>query len=85
MKRATILVAAAALAAAVCGSVLAHGAGTGPVATLCKEDIAKYCTDASHGAGQVRACLEQHRAQLSAACVKALDTTGGGQGRNQMK
>jgi hypothetical protein len=55
------------------------------VATVCKQDIAKYCADASHGAGQVRACLEQHRAQLSAACVKALDTTGGGTGRNQTK
>jgi len=85
MKRATILAAAAALAAAVSGSVLAQGAGTGPVATLCKEDIAKYCADASHGAGQVRGCLEQHRAQLSAACTKALDTTGPGRGRNKMK
>lgn len=85
MKRTMLLVAAAAPAAAVSGSVLAQGTGTGPVATVCKQDIAKYCADASHGAGQVRACLEQHRAQLSAACVKALDTTGDGKGRNQTK
>ena len=85
MERTMLLVAAAGLAAAVSGSALAQGADTGPVAAACKEDIAKYCADASHGAGQVRACLEQNRAQLSAACVKALDTTGGGQGRNQTK
>ena len=85
MKRATIFVTAASLAALVGGFALAQGTGTGPVAALCKEDIAKYCADASHGAGQVRGCLEEHRAQLSAACVKALDTTGRGRGRNQMK
>jgi len=83
MKRATIFATATSLAALVSGFALAQGAG--PVATLCKDDIAKYCTDASHGAGQVRGCLEEHRAQLSAACVKALDTTGRGRGRNKMK
>ncbi len=85
MRRTSLLMAVAALAAAMAGSVLAQGVGTGPVATACKADIAKYCADASHGAGQVRTCLEQHRAQLSAACTQALDTTGGGKGRNQMK
>lgn len=83
MKRMTMLAAAAGLAAAMGGSALAQGAGMGPVATVCKSDIAKYCADAGHGTAQTRTCLEQHRKELSAACVKALDNTGGGRGQNQ--
>ncbi len=58
-------------------------AGMGPVATVCTKEIMRYCVETGHGAAQTRACLVQHRKQLSAACGKALDTTGGGQ--NQMR
>lgn len=85
MKRTMLLVAAAGLAAAMSGSALAQGAGLGPVGVACKSDIAKYCADAGHGAAQTRTCLEQHRKELSAACVQALDSTGGGRGQNQQR
>lgn len=85
MKRTMLLFAAAGLAAVLSGSALAQGAGMGPVAAACKSDIAKYCADSGHGNAQTRTCLEQHRKELSADCVKMLDSTGGGMGRNQMK
>jgi hypothetical protein len=33
--------------------------------------------------GEVRACLETKKAEVTLACKTALDTTGGGQGRKQ--
>jgi len=53
-------------------------AQSGPVATQCAPEIAKYCADKTHGDGSVRSCLEDNRAQLSSDCQQALDTTGGG-------
>lgn len=50
----------------------------GPVASACKDEIAKFCADKQHGQGQIRACLEGHKDQASAACKTALDTTGPG-------
>ena len=79
------LLAAAGLAAAIGGSAFAQGTGTGPVATVCKKEIARYCATAGHGAAQTRTCLERHRKQLSRACLRALDTTGPGRGRNRMR
>lgn len=55
--------------------------GTGPVASACQQDIEKLCADAEHGRGAVRACLEQNKAKVSAACANALDTTGPGRRR----
>ena len=85
MKRMMLSIAAATVAAALSGSALAQGTGTGPVATVCKKEIAKYCAKAGHGAAQTRNCLQRHRKQLSRACLRALDSTGGGKGRNQMR
>ena len=59
------------------------GAGTGPVASACKAEIADKCTGKQHGNRAVRTCLEANRASLSDACKAALDTTGGGRGRNR--
>jgi hypothetical protein len=59
---------------------LAQGAGAGPVGTQCKADMAKFCKGSQHGNMEARACLEANRDKVSAACRRALDTTGGGRG-----
>lgn len=84
----SILAAAFALAAS---PVFAQGMGfgqpgTGPVVRSCQAEIARYCAGVQHitpqGArGGVRACLASHRASLSPACRRAMDTTGPGSGR----
>jgi hypothetical protein len=71
----TIVVSALVLAA----SIAVASAQTGPVTTGCKDDIAKLCADKAHD-GDVRICLESNYDGVSAACKKALDTTGGGRG-----
>lgn len=55
-------------------------AQSGPVATACKDDIAKVCAGKPHD-GEVRVCLETNYDKVSAACKSALDTTGGGRGK----
>jgi len=50
----------------------------GPVASACKEDIAKFCADKEHGEGEVRACLEANKDKVASTCNTALETTGGG-------
>jgi hypothetical protein len=52
----------------------------GPVATDCANDIVKLCSGKPHD-GSVRICLETNYAKVSAACKKALDSTGGGRGK----
>ncbi len=77
-------IAAAALCALSSASAqqAGRGPGQGPVITQCKDDIAKYCAGKAHD-GSARACLEANKANVSAACKTALDTTGGGKGRKQ--
>ena len=65
-----------AVGAALAQSTGAPGTGTGPVATACKADIAKYCADKEHGQGEVRRCLQEHHDEVTPACRNALDTTG---------
>ncbi|HMN37681.1 MAG TPA: cysteine rich repeat-containing protein [Hyphomicrobium sp.] len=72
-----------ALAFATVATATAAGAQGGPVATACKDDIAKYCAGKEHGQGEVRACLEANKDKVSAACKTALDTTGPGKGRGR--
>lgn len=55
-----------------------RGPGTGPVARLCVAEIGKFCAEVEHVNGQVRDCLDKHRAELGNACTVALDTTGHG-------
>lgn len=80
------MTAAVLLTVAAAGSVVAQapskGPGQGPVVTQCKDDIAKFCADKKHD-GEVRACLETKKGQVTAACKTALDTTGAGKGRKQ--
>lgn len=60
-------------------SIFNAHAQTGPVAKACNGDIAKLCSGKPHD-GSVRICLETNYETVSAACKKALDTTGGGRG-----
>lgn len=85
MSKVPTILLAAAVATALTGTAMAQGQATGPVARACATDITKFCATLSHGDAEVRSCLEQHRQQVSAACRKALDTTGGGRGRNRAR
>ena len=49
----------------------------GPVGSACVEDIEKFCAGMEHGQGQLRACLEDNKDQVSADCRTALETTRG--------
>jgi hypothetical protein len=69
-----------AAAVAMAASTLTVAAQSGPVARACQNDIAKMCAGRPHD-GSVRICLEQNYESVSAACKKALDTTGGGRGK----
>lgn len=60
-----------------------RGPGQGPVARDCVDDIAKLCSDKQHGNREVRTCLEANKDKVTAACKKALDTTGGGKGQGR--
>jgi hypothetical protein len=60
--------------------IAAASAQSGPVATACKNDIAKLCAGKAHD-GEVRICLETNYEKVSTACQKALDSTGSGRGR----
>ncbi len=55
--------------------------GTGPVAAACQQDIEKLCPNTTHGRGEARACLEQNKSRVSAACATALESTGPGRRR----
>jgi hypothetical protein len=65
---------------AIAASISIASAQTGPVATACKDDIAKLCAGKAHD-GEVRICLETNYDKVAAACKAALDTTGGGRGK----
>jgi len=54
------------------------GMGAGPVAAACEREIARYCSYARHGGGEVRRCLEMKRHRVSHDCRAALDGTGFG-------
>lgn len=77
------LLTALAIAAFATGAAAQRGDGSGPVATACQDDIAKYCSDKSHGDRSVRTCLEANKDKVAEACRTALDTTGPGRGRGQ--
>lgn len=62
-----------------------RGMGTGPVAQLCMADIGKFCAEVPHQNGQVRMCLEKHRAELAEPCTVALDNTGPGRWMHQQQ
>lgn len=78
MRNALISLATVALLATGISSAVAQGTGRGPVANACSTEINTHCAKLSHGGGQVRACLQSHRRELSPECQKALDNTGNG-------
>jgi len=86
MKRAIKVTLCAAAGIAVLGTAWAQapgrGPGQGPVMTQCKDDMAKLFAGKKHD-GEVRAYLEGKKAQASAACKTALDSSGGGKGKKQ--
>jgi hypothetical protein len=55
-----------------------RGRGTGPVATLCMNEIAKFCPEVEHAFGKVRMCLSSHKGELGGGCTIALENTGPG-------
>jgi hypothetical protein len=65
---------------AVALSATAGAAQSGPVGRACKPEIASLCAGMPHD-GSVRVCLETNYERVSAACKRALDTTGGGRGK----
>lgn len=77
IKQAALIIAAMAIVAPV-GAANAQGWGGGPVASACEREIGRYCADREHGRGEVRACLQAHRAKLSSTCKSALNRTGRG-------
>lgn len=72
----------AAAAAGALAQVSGKGPSQGPVIARCKDDIARFCSGKRHD-GEVRTCLEGRKAEVTAACKTALETTGGGKGRKQ--
>ncbi len=50
-----------------------------PVATYCKDDIAKLCAGLPQD-DSIRDCLEMNFDRVSDACRRALDATGGRRG-----
>jgi hypothetical protein len=86
LKTGTILLAMAAMALlatidAASAQGRGRGDGSGPVGSACAGEIKTYCARMSHGRGAVRGCLEDHRSELSRACMAALDNTGWGRRR----
>lgn len=57
--------------------------GMGPVAQHCGDDLAQFCPGIEHANRAGRTCLEKNIQKVSAACRNALNTTGGGKGRNR--
>lgn len=39
---------------------------------VCKDDVAKFCTDENPGSGRIFRCLKKHEAELSAACQERM-------------
>lgn len=82
MKRSNLVIMAA---LSFLGVQMSQAEDLGVVATSCKAEIEKYCADKEHGSGDVRACLNSKKEQLSDACKQALETTGPGKGKGQGK
>ena len=53
-----------------------RGRGTGPVATLCMNEISKFCPEVEHAFGRLRICLNAHSGELGEVCTIAIENTG---------
>lgn len=61
---------------------IAFGASSGMAQTeqekaACRSDAIKYCSANIGKPDQMKACLEQHKADLSEACLKVVEAHGG--------
>jgi hypothetical protein len=65
MQAALILSAALVLPAAFAADAPAAGA---QVSDACKADIQKLCPDVQPGEGRIKACVKEHKDQLSSEC-----------------
>lgn len=83
MSLTRVIIIALAAASFATDAAAQRGPGSGPVAAACQGEIAKYCSDKSHGNRGARTCLEEHQDKISEACRTALETTGGGRGQGQ--
>lgn len=72
MIRSVILATSLALA-----SVTACFAQTAAEKEACKSDALKYCSADVGKPEQMRACLEQHKSELSQACLAVVEAHGG--------
>jgi len=58
------------------GAVLAQEAASSPASSTvrqaCQADIQKLCAGVQPGGGRIRACIAEHRDELSPACHDAL-------------
>ncbi|OYZ18983.1 MAG: hypothetical protein B7Y39_12790 [Bdellovibrio sp. 28-41-41] len=66
-------------------SLASYAKGDGPVATVCKTDIEKFCADKQHVAREVRTCLETKKTEISKECLQVLENTGPGSGMGKGK
>lgn len=73
----------AAVALTAIASATVASAQSGPVGAACANELKQYCPGKAHGSGEGRMCLDANKAKASAACKRALETTGGGQGMGQ--
>lgn len=46
------------------------------LATLCHDDLVKFCAEVEVGEGRVGTCLLEHKAEVTDACRQAIDDTG---------
>jgi len=67
----------------IAGPAGAQGAGMGPAARQCAQDVKKFCADKQHGGGDIRTCLESKKAGFSAACKEVLEMIGPGEGQKK--
>lgn len=66
-------------------SLASYAEGNGPVASVCKTDIERFCSDKQHVAKEVRACLETKKTEISKECLQVLENTGPGMGKGRKK
>lgn len=69
---ATLSLACAGFLMAGAASAADAPAGGGAIAAACKADIEKLCPDVKPGDGKIKACIKEHRKELSSECKKEL-------------
>lgn len=60
-------------------SLASYAGGDGPVASVCKSDIEKFCSDKQHVAKETK-LLETKKAEIWKRMLQVLENTGPGSG-----